>query len=102
MAIVFPSITEKNIPNPARILVFPGPPRKLPSHPPDVLGEYANPSLGENRLRCGTSVFGTPASPGYTRLVGAVVKTLDCSPSTNVGICVYFSVHYCLTSQRTP
>jgi len=27
MAIVFPSITEKNIPNPARILVFPGPPR---------------------------------------------------------------------------
>ena len=35
-------------------------------------GDQAKPSLGANRLRCGTSVFGIPGSVGYTRLIGAL------------------------------
>src|ERR1700732_1219457 len=84
------------------MLVFPGPPLILPSHPSAFDGEYARPRRGEKGLPCGTNVFGIPASVGYTRPLGAVGKTLDCCPRTNVGIWLYFSDQYCIRSQRTP
>src|SRR5689334_9700906 len=84
------------------MLVLPGPPMSLPRNPLLALGEYAIPKRGAKRFPCGTKVFGTPASVGYTSPVGAVGYTLDCCPRLNVGIWLYFSDQYCIRSQRTP
>src|SRR6516165_1641504 len=84
------------------MLIFPAPPMIFPKSPLAELGEYATPRRGANRFFCGTSVFGTPASVGYTSPVGAVGYTFDCWPKLKVGIWLYFSDQYCMRSQRTP
>ena len=69
------------------MLVLPGPPRIFPIRPWETLGEYARPKRGAKLLyRVGASVFGIPASPGYTKPLGAPGYCVDCWPGTSATI----------------
>ena len=85
------------------MLVLPGPPRIFPIRPWDTLGEYARPKRGAKLLYLvGASVFGIPASPGYTKPVGAPGYCVDCWPGTSATILFCVSYHGVLYSQRNP
>src|SRR3984893_7178767 len=85
------------------MLVLPGPPRIFSRRPPETLGEYARPNRGAKLLYLvGASVFGIPASPGYTKPVGALGYWVDCKPGTSATILFCVSYHGVLYSQRNP
>src|SRR5215470_16951949 len=97
------------MPAAARMLVFPGPPRILPSTPSDTFGDHANPSLGAKlRHVVGASVEGigpppgSPGSPGTSHPLGAPGNTVDCTPGTMVWILFWVSYHGSLNSHRSP
>ena len=70
---------------------------------PSVSTANSQPKRGEKRLRCGTSVFGTPGSRRIDQdWQERSERPCDCWPRTNVGIWLYFSDQYCIRSQRTP
>src|ERR1700736_6241668 len=85
------------------MLVLPGPPKSLPSTPPEKFGEYAMPMRGANVSHLvGETLEGTPGSPGTRRPSGAVGNSFDCWPETMVSTLPCVSVHGWLTSQRRP
>src|SRR4029077_20365785 len=91
------------MPNAARMLVLPGPPKTLPNNPSLKLGEYAKPIRGPKlSYLVGDNVFGMPWSPGKTVPLGASGNTVDCCPGLKVLIFPCVSYHGMLPSQRKP
>src|SRR4029077_1441312 len=85
-ATVSPSTAVKKRPAPPRMLVFPGPPKSLPSQPSETAGEYAIPSRGE-KLFSGVGAIAEGmwdpsgrGSPGTRYPSGAPGNVFDSTP----------------------
>ena len=75
------------MPNAARILVLPGPPKILPSTPSVKSRRISYPdSRREIVVVASEPALGIPGSPGTTQPKGAVGNCVDCRPGTMVSI----------------